>query len=102
MRKITSVELEQLKSENKKILLDFYADWCGPCKMLIPRLENIQTDFPDVEFVKMNVDEETPYAISLGVRSVPTVIIMDGVNTVSRTSGVQADDFYKNVLTSLQ
>lgn len=101
MRKITSTELEQLKSENKKILLDLYADWCGPCKMLIPKLETIETNYPDVEFVKMNVDEESAYTISLGVRSVPTVIIMDGNNTVSRTSGLQSDDYYKNILTTL-
>jgi len=101
MRKITSEELNQLKSENKKILLDLYADWCGPCKILIPKLETFESDYSDVEFVKMNVDEETSFAVSLGVRSVPTVIIMDGENVVSRTSGIQPDDYYKKILDTI-
>lgn len=98
MEKVTSEVVKTKQSENKKLLVDFYADWCGPCKMLMPRLESFENEFNNVEFVKVNVDENMEYAKELGIRGVPTVIIFDGENMVNRSSGVQSDNYYKDIL----
>jgi thioredoxin len=101
MEKVNSDFVKTNQKENKKVLVDFYAEWCLPCKQLIPKLESFEKDFPNVEFVKVNVDENMNYAMELGVRGVPTVIIYDGETIVSRSSGVQSDSFYKDVLNNL-
>ncbi len=56
-------------------LVDFYADWCGPCKMLAPVIEEIAAERPDVTVAKINVDEEGELAAKYGVMSIPTLII---------------------------
>lgn len=101
MENVTSEKVKQLQSEGKKILVDYYAKWCGPCKALIPRFESMESQYPDVTFVKVDVDENMDSALDLGIRSVPTVIIYDGVNVVSRSQGASADNFYKDVLNKL-
>ena len=82
-------------------LVDFHATWCGPCKTLIPRLESFEGDYPNVEFVKVDVDSEQQFAMSLGIRSVPTVMIFDGDKLVDRSSGVNEESYYKDILNSL-
>lgn len=101
MENVTSEKVKQLQSEGKKILVDYWAEWCGPCKVLIPRLELIEPQYPNVEFVKVNVDENMDSALDLGIRSVPTVIIYDGEKLISRTQGASADTFYKEILNKL-
>ena len=54
-------------------LVDFFADWCGPCKMLAPVLEEVSKDYPDINFVKVNVDENMELAGQFGIMSIPTV-----------------------------
>lgn len=58
-----------------KILVDFYATWCGPCKMLSPVLEEISTDRSDVKIIKVDVDECEDIARQLGIMSIPTMIV---------------------------
>lgn len=74
-------------------LKDFYADWCGPCKTQDPILEDIEEDYPDVEFEKVNVDEEQDVANEYQVRSLPTLVIENDDGIVERFVGVtQRDD----------
>lgn len=101
MKELNGEQVEQLKKEGKKIILDFYALWCGPCKTLIPRLESMSTEYDDIEFVKMDVDKNQEYAISLGIRSIPTVIIYNGDNLIDRSQGIQTESYYKNLLNNL-
>ena len=77
----------------KLILMDFYADWCGPCKMQGPIFEDLAKDFNDkVEFRKINVDKEGDLAAEKGIMVVPTVILeKDGVE-VQRWMGVTAKE----------
>lgn len=96
MIEINELELNQLQSSGKKILVDFYATWCGPCKMLMPRLELMSKKYPDVKFVKMDVDKNTDYAVKLGIRGVPTIMIFDGHNLIDRSSGLNSDNYYEN------
>jgi thioredoxin 1 len=101
MTEINGEQLEQLKKEGKKILLDFHGLWCGPCKVLIPKLEIIEKEYENIVFVKMDVDQNVDVAMDLGVRSIPTVIIYDGEKIVNRSQGVQSDGFYKDILNNL-
>ncbi|MDS0219745.1 thioredoxin domain-containing protein [Haloarcula sp. S1AR25-5A] len=74
-------------------LKDFYADWCGPCKTQDPILEDLEEEWGDVEFEKINVDEEQDVANEYQVRSLPTLIIENDDGIVERFVGVtQADD----------
>ena len=60
-----------------KVLVDFFATWCGPCQMLTPVLEKISEEENDVKIVKVNIDEETKLAVENGVEVVPTMILYD-------------------------
>ena len=74
-------EKEVLKSE-KPVLVDFYADWCGPCQMLSPIVDQVASEHEDLKVVKINVDEAQDLAINYGVISIPTlVVIKDGQET---------------------
>jgi len=101
MENVTSEKVKQLQSEGKKVLVDYWAKWCGPCKALIPRLESIESQYPNVAFVKVDVDENMDSALDLGIRSVPTVIIYDGEKLISRSQGANAESFYKDILNNL-
>ena len=69
-------------------LKDFYADWCGPCKTQDPILEEIEADYPDVEFEKVDVDANQDVANEYSVRSLPTLVVEDGEGEVERFIGV--------------
>ena len=101
MELVTVEKLNEMKQNGEKVLADFYAEWCGPRKMLLPKLDLLQHEYPDVKFVKVNVDSEMSGSQEYGVRSVPTVMIFNGNNEVSRTSGVRPDSFYKEILNTL-
>ncbi|MFC6756342.1 MULTISPECIES: thioredoxin family protein [Haloarcula] len=74
-------------------LKDFYADWCGPCKTQDPILEDLEEEWGDVEFEKINVDEEQDVANEYQVRSLPTLVVENDDGIVERFVGVtQADD----------
>jgi len=101
MENVTSDKVKELQSQGKTVLVDYWAKWCGPCKSLIPRLEGFESQFPNVVFVKVDVDENMDAALDMGIRSVPTVIIYDGDKLVNRSQGVQPEGFYKDILKNL-
>ena len=101
MELVTAADLEQLKASGQPLLVDYFANWCGPCKALIPRLEKLESEYPNVKFVKLNVDENMDHSVSAGIRSVPTVIFLKDGAEFNRSSGANADAFYKDILNSL-
>jgi thioredoxin 1 len=101
MKQISQSELEQVHSKGKKVVVQYTASWCGPCKALAPKLMNISQFYGNVEFVKVDVQENMELAQSLEIRSVPTVVLYSGNNITSRSTGIQPDDFYKNALNDL-
>ena len=75
------------------VVIDFFATWCGPCKMLAPIIDKIAEDMPQVKFGKVDVDQAMDLAKRFGIRSIPTVIIFkDGVQ-VELFRGLQNEDF---------
>ena len=101
MENVTGEQVEKLLSEGKSVLVDYFAQWCGPCKMLMPRLSALQTQYPNVKFVSVDVDENMEHALKVGIRSVPTVIIHHNGQMIDRSTGANADSFYKNILNNL-
>lgn len=59
-------------------VLDFYADWCGPCQMLKPIIEQVEKEHPEIEFEAINIDDQPELAEKYGVMSIPTLVVMDG------------------------
>lgn len=80
----------------------FYADWCGPCKMLSPIMEKVKTNNNNVSFSDINIDEDFEVAQKYFVRSVPTVIIEQDGKEVGRFAGLQSELTYTNALNELK
>lgn len=78
---------EDLKSG--RVLVDFYADWCGPCRMLSKQLEKYQEEITEVNVIKINVDTEPGLAQEFGVRSIPTLVYMEEGEVVDKTTGLK-------------
>lgn len=74
VEKINGSQFDALLAGGKPLLLDFYADWCGPCRMLSPLVDEVSEERPDVTFCKVNVDEEVDLAVRFGVSSIPTLV----------------------------
>lgn len=87
--KVTSENFEEevLKSE-KVVLVDFYADWCGPCKMLSPVMEEIAQENEDIKVVKINIDNQRDLALDYDVMSIPTVVAIKNGQEIDRIVGV--------------
>lgn len=80
-------EQEVLKSE-KTVLLDFWAAWCGPCKMLSPVVDAIAEERPDIKVGKINVDEQSALATEFQVMSIPTLVVIQDGKVVNQSMGV--------------
>ena len=80
----------------------FYAEWCGPCKMLGPIMEKVKENYTDISFSDIDIDKQFEIAQNYFVRSVPTVIIEQDGKEVGRYSGLQSELTYKNALNELK
>ena len=93
---IIHLEKENFKELiNEKILVDFYANWCGPCKMLAPELERVESN---IKVIKVDVDEFEELAREYGVMSIPTLILFEEGKEVKRTIGFMDKDKIQNFL----
>ena len=88
---------DEIISSNAKVLVDFYADWCGPCKMVGPLVAQIADEHDDVAVVKVNVDDEMELAEKFGVASIPTIILFkdgkEAKKNIGAMSKAQLEEF---------
>ena len=88
--KITQENFEkEVEKADGKVLLDLYADWCGPCNMLAPILEEIDAERNDVKVCKINVDEEGELAAKFGVSAIPMLVLMKDGQVLATSLGYQ-------------
>ena len=86
---VNADNFEQLVQSEKPVLLDFYADWCGPCRMVAPIIEEIARENEQVLVAKVNVDEVPELAQRFGIVSIPTLIVMKGGEVVQQVAGAR-------------
>ena len=95
----TAAELNVLLAANKLVLVDFFATWCGPCKMIAPFLEQVSETYAGkAVVVKIDVDEEPELAAQYGIESIPTVILFKDGQPVNMEIGAHPRDFYMNLI----
>ena len=86
---INKEKLEEIKKLNKTVLIDFYANWCGPCKMLAPIIDQIAEEREDIIVGQVNVDDETALAEEFGVFSIPTLVVIKDGEIVHQSAGAR-------------
>ncbi len=81
---------EEVLNSDRKVLLDFWAPWCGPCRMVVPIVEEIAAERPDIKVCKINVDEETDLASQFRVMSIPTLVVMENGKVLNQAVGARS------------
>lgn len=91
--KITSENFEnEVLNSNEPVLVDFWAEWCGPCQMLAPVLEEIETENIGVKIGKVNVDKEMALALKFSVSAIPMLVLFKDGKAVDQTVGLQGKE----------
>jgi len=80
---------EEVINSKERVLLDFHATWCGPCKMLSPVLQEIEKDENDFKICKIDIDQSPELAEQFQIMSVPTLVVMEAGKVVKKSSGVR-------------
>lgn len=84
-------EQEVLQSD-KRVLVDFWAAWCGPCRMIAPTVEQIAQERPDIKVVKINVDDDQELAIRYQIMSIPTLLVVENGEVIEQSVGVKTKE----------
>jgi thioredoxin 1 len=80
---------QEVLNSDKPVLMDFWAPWCGPCRMVVPLVEEIAKERSDIKVVKINVDEEQELAMQFGVMSIPTLVVMKNGKIANQVTGAR-------------
>ncbi len=95
--KINKNNFSEVMNSEKRVLIDFYADWCNPCRMVSPFVEQIAEENPQYLVAKVNVDEEPELASRFGVSGIPMLVVMENGKIINQSSGARP----KNQILSL-
>ena len=80
---------DEVMNSERKVLLDFWAPWCGPCRMVVPMVEEIARERPDIKVGKINVDENPELVSQFGVMSIPTLVVMQNGKIINQVRGAR-------------
>ena len=86
---VTKENFDSVKQNEKIVLLDFYADWCGPCRMVSPIIDEIAEERDDLFVGKINVDEQPELAMEFGIVSIPTLVVMKNGEVAQKVTGAR-------------
>ena len=89
---------DEVVSSTKPVLVDFWATWCGPCRMVSPIVDELSGEMENVKFCKVNVDEASDLAAKFGVMSIPTLIVFKGGEAVARQVGALGKEELKQFI----
>ena len=99
---INSVDLQQKINNGDKIIVEFWAEWCGPCRMMKPIFEKVATEnSSDVQMYTMNIDQNQGVAASLGIRSIPTIKMFNASQVIDTRVGVLNESQINGLVTEL-
>ena len=102
---ITQEKLQEKINNGEKLVVDFYTDWCNPCKMMKPIFEKVSEQFKnensEVQLYTMNVEQNRDIAVKYGVRAVPTIKVFNNGDVVDSKTGVQMEGQIKDLATNL-
>jgi thioredoxin 1 len=91
-------DFDQILKDNEAVFVDFYADWCGPCKMVGPIVEELAEEKTDVKFIKVNVDDVPEVAERFGIMSIPTLIYFRNGEVAGQTLGFQPKESIASII----
>lgn len=89
-------KMEEIQESEETWVIDFWAEWCGPCKKLKPVFKEVSEEIEDVNFGKVDMEENQQLGTSSGVRALPTLLIMEGGEEIARKSGAMDKEELKN------
>jgi len=100
---ITKDNFQEIVKNNKVVVVDFWAPWCGPCRMIAPIIEELSEDFKDKGVVvgKINTDEQQELAMQFGIRSIPTVLFIKNGEVVDAMIGAAPKAMYEEKINKL-
>lgn len=98
MKEINDKEFYEIIKNDSVTVVDFWAPWCGPCKMLAPVLEEVSLELKNIEFAKINVDEHQEAAGEYGIMSIPTLLVVKNGEILEELTGFRTKEALKEIL----